>query len=120
MAVLIVAEVTGQTQEKYDHMMEVLGPVLRGAKGFITHGAGRAGGAWRTFEVWESAADATRFFADHIHPNLPEGVKPKRTLTELHSLIVGEAALRTAPPHPDGTARDSVPSTDRRGAADRV
>jgi hypothetical protein len=100
MAVLIVAEVAGQTHEKYDRMLAVLGPVLRSAKGFIAHGAGPAGDGWRTFEVWESSADATRFFADYIHPNLPAGVKPKRTVTELHSLIVGDLAGHSARQEP--------------------
>ena len=88
MAVLVVAEVRGQTQEKYDRMLEVLGSALRQAKGFIAHGAGPSGDVWQTFEVWESQADATRFFAKYVHPNLPEGVTPKRTLVELHSLVL--------------------------------
>jgi hypothetical protein len=90
-AVLIIAEVTGQTEERYDGMLAVIAPALRNAKGFIAHGAGPAGDGWRTFEVWESQADATRFFADYVHPNLPEGVKPRRTLIELHALILGSA-----------------------------
>ena len=88
MAVLIVAEVKGQTQEKYDGMLAVLEPLLREATGFIAHGAGPSGDGWRTFEVWESQADATRFFAAYIHPNLPPGVTPARTLVELHRLIL--------------------------------
>jgi hypothetical protein len=92
MAVLVIADVQGQTEEKYDSMLAVLGPVLRQAKGFIAHGAGPAGNGWRTFEVWESQADATQFFATYVHPNLPEGVKPKRTLVELHSLVLAPVA----------------------------
>jgi hypothetical protein len=37
--------------------------------------------------VWESQEQATQFFAKYIHPNLPPGVTPKRTILELHSLI---------------------------------
>ena len=92
MAVLIIAEVEGQTEERYDGMLAAIGPALRAAKGFIAHGAGPAGDGWRTFEVWESSAEATRFFAEYVHPNLPEGIKPKRTLIELHSLILGQTA----------------------------
>src|SRR5215218_2978099 len=92
MAVLVIAEVQGQTREKYDSMLAAMGAALRQAKGFIAHGAGPAGGGWRTFEVWESQADATHFFARHIHPNLPEGITPRRTLVELHSLVLGPAA----------------------------
>jgi hypothetical protein len=87
MAVLVTADVPGQTQEKYDRMLDVLGPALRQAKGFIAHGAGPAADGWRSFEIWESQEDATEFFAKYIHPNLPEGIKPKRTLLELHSLV---------------------------------
>lgn len=89
MAVLIIAEVKGQTQEKYDGMLTVLEPLLRQAPGFIAHGAGPSGDGWRTFEVWDSQADATQFFAAHIHPNLPVGINPARTLVELHRLILG-------------------------------
>ena len=88
MAVLVTADVPGQTQEKYDQMLDVLGHALRQAKGFIAHGAGPAGDGWRSFEIWESQEAATEFFAKYIHPNLPEGIKPKRTLLELHSLVL--------------------------------
>jgi hypothetical protein len=88
MAVLITAEVPGQTKEGYDGMIKVLGPLLTQTKGFIAHGAGPASStAWRSFELWETAEAATKFFAEYIHPNLPPGVTPKRTMVELHSLI---------------------------------
>jgi hypothetical protein len=87
MAVLVTAEVPGQTQEKYDQMLSVLGPALRQAKGFIAHGGGPSADGWRCFEIWESQEDATQFFATHVHPNLPEGIKPKRTLQTLHALV---------------------------------
>ena len=87
MAVLVTADVPGQTKETYDRMLAVLGPVLRQAKGFIAHGAGPAGDLWRSFEIWETPEDATQFFATHIHPNLPPGIKPRRTMLQLHSLV---------------------------------
>jgi hypothetical protein len=88
MPVLITAEVPGQTKEGYEGMLAALGPLLKDAKGFIAHGAGPVGeGYWRSFEVWESQEQATQFFAKYIHPNLPSGVTPKRTILELHSLI---------------------------------
>jgi hypothetical protein len=90
MAVLVTAEVPGQTQEKYDRMLDVLGPALRQAKGFIAHGGGPSGNGFRCFEIWESQEDATQFFATHIHPNLPEGIKPIRTLLQLHSLVTAD------------------------------
>ena len=68
MAVLVTADVPGQTQEGYDRMMLALGPALRQAKGFIAHGAGSAGDGWRVFEIWESQADAAQFFCQ-THPS---------------------------------------------------
>ena len=87
MAVLVTAEVPGQTREGYDGMLAALEGPLREAKGFIAHGAGPAGDGWSVFEVWESAEDATAFFAKYVDPNLPPGIKPKRKILELHSLI---------------------------------
>ena len=99
MAVLVIAEVEGQNEELYDAMIAVLGPMLRQANGFIAQGAGPAGpggDVWRGFEVWESAADATQFFAKYVHPNLPPSVKPRRTLVELHSLVLPSASAPLA------------------------
>jgi hypothetical protein len=100
MAVLVIADVQGQTQELYDGMIAALGPALEKAKGFIAHGAGQAGGTWRVFEVWETHADATKFFATHVHPNLPPGVKPKRTIVPLHTLMLGPLMMLVREPAP--------------------
>ncbi|WP_165778338.1 hypothetical protein [Mesorhizobium wenxiniae] len=42
---------------------------------------------WRIVEVWNSQEDATRFFAAHIAPNLPDGIRPKLFFQPLHSLL---------------------------------
>lgn len=42
---------------------------------------------WRVVEVWNSREDATRFFAAHIAPILPEGIRPKLSFEPLHSLL---------------------------------
>ena len=34
--------------------------------------------------------DATRFFATYVRPELPPGMNPKRTLVELHALLLGQ------------------------------
>lgn len=87
MAILIMAEVPGQTQAGYDGMLTVLEPLIKQAPGFICHAAYPVEGGWRSIEVWASKAEATDFFARYIAPNLPPGVKPKRTIQELHSLV---------------------------------
>jgi heme-degrading monooxygenase HmoA len=87
MAVLITAEVPGQTKEGYEGVLAAVGPLLRNAKGFIAHGAAQTADGCRCFEIWETQEDATQFFAKYIHPNLQEGIKPKRSILELHTLI---------------------------------
>jgi hypothetical protein len=87
MAVLVTAEVPGQTEEGLARMMTMLEPLLRKTKGFIAVGHGLSGDGMRCFEVWESQDDATRFFAEFIHPNLPPGITPKRTYLNLCSLV---------------------------------
>lgn len=101
MAVLVTADVPGQTLEGYERMIAALNPALQGAKGFIAHGAAPAIDGWRVFEIWETQADAAQFFADYIHPNLPAGVKPKRSVMELHSLILGSFTTPAAVPPMD-------------------
>jgi hypothetical protein len=93
MAVLITADVKGQTQAGYDAMLAAVGPALERARGFIAHGGGPHGEGWRVFELWESEADATRFFATHIRPALPDGVVPKRTVVALNTLMLGPLML---------------------------
>jgi quinol monooxygenase YgiN len=87
MAVQITGEIPGQTQQGYDGMLNALEQIMKQAPGFISHSAFPVDGGWRVIEVWESKAAATEFFAKHIAPNLPPGVKPKRTIQELHSLV---------------------------------
>ena len=87
MAVLVTAEVAGQTQQGYDGMRAHLEGLLKSAPGFILHSAHPVEGGWHVLEVWESKADGDRFFAQHVAPNLPPGIHPKRTTIELHSCL---------------------------------
>jgi hypothetical protein len=88
MAVLVTADVENQTEEGWDQIFGQLGPIMRQAKGFIAVGGGNSQHGWRTFEVWESAADATDFFAKYVRPNLPPTIKPHRSIVELRSLLL--------------------------------
>jgi hypothetical protein len=86
--VLVIGEVTGVTKEMHDGMLEKLGGPMRAQQGFVAHLAGPNGDGWRVMEVWETKEHATRWFAEHVHPNLPPGGKPKRTFFELHACVV--------------------------------
>ena len=88
MAVLVTAKVEGQTEEGWDQIFSMLGPAMTQAKGFIAVGGGNSRDGWRTFEIWESAEDATDFFAKYVRPNLPPTVKPNRSIVELRSLLM--------------------------------
>lgn len=87
MAVLVSAEVPGMAPDRYDPMFAALADRLKQAKGFIAHAAGMSDGVWRVMELWETAEDATKWFAENVQPNLPAGITPKRTLIELHNLV---------------------------------
>ena len=87
MAVLMTADIPDQTQEGYDQLLAALSPALRRARGFIAHAGAPAPAGWQCFELWETQEDATNFFATFVHPKLPHGIKPKRSLLELHSLV---------------------------------
>lgn len=87
MAVFVTAVVPNQTPEGFDNILNAIEDKLRNAPGFIAVFAHNAEDAWRTMELWESAKHASDFFAQHVHPNLPAGMKPRRTVQELHRLV---------------------------------
>ena len=87
MAVLVTAEVQGQTEQGYDAMLEILAVALKQAPGFVFHSAHAVEGGWRIIEVWDSKAEANQFYAKNVAPNLPPGIHPKRSVQELHSFL---------------------------------
>ena len=87
MAVIVIAEVPGQTQEGFANILGALTPALKQAPGFILVTGFPTKESWQTIEIWESAAQATQFFEKFIHTNLPPHLKPKRTLYELKSMV---------------------------------
>jgi hypothetical protein len=87
MAVLVTAEAHGQTKQGYDGMFALLADVLKQAPGFVLHTAFAVEDGWRVIEVWNSKEEANQFFAQHVAPNLPPGIHPKRSVQELHSLL---------------------------------
>ena len=92
MAILIATKVKGQTQEGYDHVLSVVRDLIKPAPGFIIHFAHPAEGEWHVYEIWESKAQADRWFGQYVVPNLPKGIHPKRSYHELHSVVQNSAA----------------------------
>jgi ketosteroid isomerase-like protein len=93
MPVMMISEVVGQTAEGYDGMLACVGPALRQAPGFVAHMAHATETGWRIVEIWQSQQYATRFFAAHIAPNLPPGVRPKLCFQPLHGLVAADGAI---------------------------
>jgi hypothetical protein len=87
MAVIIVTKVNGQTREGYDQVLTAVSDLLKAAPGFIFHCAHPSDGHWMVYEVWQSKAEADRWFGKYVVPNLPHGIHPKRTYEELHSVL---------------------------------
>jgi hypothetical protein len=87
MPVLVTADVPGQTAQGYDAIREHLSAALRQAPGFVLHTSHEIDGGWRVIEIWETKHDANQFFAQHVHPNLSPGLKPRRSFQELHGLV---------------------------------
>ncbi|TMF06387.1 MAG: hypothetical protein E6I52_00560 [Chloroflexi bacterium] len=82
----IRTELAGVTQQQYDGMHEVFGPLAGQAPGFIAHIAGPTEGGWYMTEVWESKADYDRFMQEHVFPKLPpDAPRPKIQEFEVYS-----------------------------------
>ncbi len=71
MAVLVIADVPGQTRELYDSMLAALGGVMG------------------------DAAPRQPVLRDVRPPEPPEGIKPRRSFQELDSLVTGFSSRTT-------------------------
>jgi hypothetical protein len=91
MAVMMIAEVAGQNRPGYDGMLQMLATAIEKAPGFVAHASHPVEGGWRVIELWRSKAESDRFYAEHVAAHLPSGVRPKRTVHELHSLVTPPA-----------------------------
>jgi len=87
MSVMMISEVSGQSAQGYDGMLARAGDALTRAPGFIMHMSHPVEAGWRIIEIWNSREDAARFFAAHIAPHLPDGLRPKLSFQPLHSLL---------------------------------
>jgi len=68
MAIAIIFDAPGATQERSDQVMETLRQrgVTMPVEGQLLHLAGPYKDGWRTVDVWESQETADRFFSDHL------------------------------------------------------
>jgi hypothetical protein len=68
MPIAMIFDAPGQTVERNDRVLEHLRQqgVTMPVAGQLVHLAGPYEGGWRVIDVWESQADADRFFTDHL------------------------------------------------------
>ena len=86
MAVLMIAEVPGLTEDVYAGMVGGMMPGIRASKGFVSHAGGPSpSGGWRVVEVWETQEDSDEWFNNNVKPNLPPGIDPDRKFHPLHT-----------------------------------
>jgi len=87
MAILMSAEVPGMTQEMVDGMTDQLMEQQKAQSGFVLHANGPIDGGWGVTEVWEAQQNWDSWYEGTIKPNLPEGITPRITTRELHSVV---------------------------------
>jgi hypothetical protein len=86
MSVLMTAEQPNLDERTYCTMLEQLMPLMRAAKGFISHSGGPSpAGGTRIIEVWESKSDSQAFFEANLKPNLPPALVPSLKYEDLHA-----------------------------------
>jgi hypothetical protein len=82
----MIAEQPNLDEGTYVAMLEQLMPLLRSAKGFVSHAGGPSpDGGMRLTEIWECEADSQKFFNENLKPNLPPGVVPDLAYYELRA-----------------------------------
>ena len=70
MAIGIMFEAKGVTRQQYDQVSKAVMPNEMMPRGMRYHVAGPIEGGWNVFEIWESEADAKRFFDEKLGAEL--------------------------------------------------
>lgn len=95
MAIMMIGEADNLTPQNYAYMITALQDAMQAAPGFVMHTAHpREDGGMRVVEIWRSKEESDQFFAKHVAPNLPPGIRPKRKTLLLESLVTA-GALRS-------------------------
>ncbi|CAN7267547.1 hypothetical protein LJR016_001137 [Devosia sp. LjRoot16] len=87
MAIMMIAEIAGQTPGGYEATLKAVSEAMKSAPGFLMHSAHQTETGWRVIEVWEARENSAQFFAAHVAPNLPAGIHPKVTFQPLHAVV---------------------------------
>ncbi len=86
MAVMVVSQLDGFTQEMYDGVADQVLDQIVSAKGFIAHFGGPLSNGWEVTEIWETKQDQEAWFNDVILPKMPaDAPRPQETVFEVHN-----------------------------------
>ncbi len=77
MAILMIAEVAGQTLEGHEATLAVVADKLRQAPGFMMHTAHPTATGWRVIEMWQSREDSGRFLPPISRPTCLRASTPR-------------------------------------------
>jgi len=100
MAIALVIEFTGGTQEQYDKVQDTLG--LKGPdtwpRGIILHVAGPTAKGWEVVDVWESRAEWDGFLAERLARATQEAGLPRPDVQEfpVHNIMQRVAERATS------------------------
>jgi hypothetical protein len=86
-AILMKAEVFGQTQEGYQQVFDALAPLYAATPGFIAHLSHPIDGGWCVMDVWASREQFESFFSQHVACKLQDTVRPKISFQALHDAM---------------------------------
>ena len=90
MAIGILVETPGGTQEQYDIVLESLDLGGKNPPGQIFHIAGPTDDGWRVVDLWESREDFDRFFEENLREALTAAgmPEPKLSFWPIHNVLM--------------------------------
>ena len=81
MAIVVLQDFPGGTQEQYDQLLEKLNLGGKSPQGNLVHIAGPIEGGWRVVDVWESEDALNAFLAVLMPMSQSAGIAPPQVTT---------------------------------------
>ncbi len=88
MAIVLVFEGAGVTQQQYDQVRQEVSPSNTPPAGMLFHVAGPTERGFRVIEVWENQAAADKFFHEKLAQALPKAnINAKPQVSEVYNIM---------------------------------
>ena len=99
MAIGMIFEGKGVTRQQYEQVKQAVMPNAEMPTGMRYHAAGPSDDGWNVMEIWDSEADARRFFLDSLEKEMKRaGITAQPRLIHLQSLIERPVPGRASTP----------------------